>query len=427
MSFKSHQLRIQILLLILIWPTISFATITPKEQLREVWLTDDFSSSNWDTDKVVTLFADNGFPITSAQAQELIALEQQRRYDDALTYLYDAFNFEGDFQVKTATTVITTTTVRVEVKKIAGAINKRITKVVKSKQTRHSSPVRVVLFSDWQAGLASGEDYLENANYAERFAEYDQDLNGLAFWTTGSLTQSQHHQTEVASKSDLDNIIIGFDTGVGNDWTFGVSLAWEDIDVNTTFNEGHMNSEGLTVSPYLAYILNERFYLSANIGYGIGEISQDRQFNITTVKSDTDYARYIGNVNLNYQNTIEDRWNVLGYFGVLYAYDRQRDFVETDGTIIDTNVTRMGQFMLGTEVSYVYKQWEPFVNIEFEWEPHITSVSGVNNDTKGANGGIGVRYYLKDEPLFAEIMLNVVGLRQKYEESTISANLRVQF
>ena len=61
--------------------------------------------------------------------------------------------------------------------------------------------------------------------------------------------------------------LAGLDIAPREDLLLGLSVGYEDTDIDTNFNRGNQQTDGFTVAPYLGYLLTDTWSVSASFGY----------------------------------------------------------------------------------------------------------------------------------------------------------------
>ena len=103
-----------------------------------------------------------------------------------------------------------------------------------------------------------------------------EDVRRINIWASG--TYSNYEDT--LSSTDMDGETWNATAGVDYlflDWLIaGLSLGFEDSDTDTNFNRGNVDTDGVTVSPYVLFLLNQYISVDGAVGYSDIDIDQDR-------------------------------------------------------------------------------------------------------------------------------------------------------
>jgi len=76
--------------------------------------------------------------------------------------------------------------------------------------------------------------------------------------------------------ADLDSYRIGVDRFFDGKYLLGLAVLYEKLDTDTQYNGGGQDVDGTTVAPYFSWLINDRFSLDVNAGYGWLDASQNR-------------------------------------------------------------------------------------------------------------------------------------------------------
>ncbi len=271
-------------------------------------------------------------------------------------------------------------------------------------------------------------------------------LKGLGVWGNFSYTSTEDDSQNTKSDADLYNFIIGADYRIKDNMVAGLSFTYEDMDTTTDFNKGNVTSDGFTIAPYFAMLINEYFGFDVNAGYSWISIDQKRKAKNDAgddylgydISSSPDTERYFIALNANGYYKM-DKWNFAGTLGYIYAKEDQDGFIEIDGTKsekVSASTVELGQIYLKAEASYSFDSVEPYLNLGYEYDTTYddenSSTFGKyekyedNLDKDGFTAALGLRYLLL-ETLQGDLQAAGIFGRDNYNEYTISLNLRYDF
>lgn len=248
-----------------------------------------------------------------------------------------------------------------------------------------------------------GESNLKGLAAGDHFA-------GWGFWGSASYTNFDGDNNleantatlvpKVIYDADTKSILVGADRFFTDRLVLGVAAGYEDTSVFTFFNGGNTESDGFTIAPYAAYLINDIFSVDAAIGYSSLDNDADRLELGTgsTLVADYDSDRYFASVNINAANTYND-WYLSGRVGYLYSYESQDGFTETGSTggagnrtVGERNV-HISQFIVGGEASYNFGRQEPYLGAAYV---HDLS-RGIGRNAGGLPGGVAPDFDDDDE------------------------------
>ncbi len=214
-------------------------------------------------------------------------------------------------------------------------------------------------------------------------------LAGWGFWASVSQTDFQARLpialpiASLAYEGDTYSVLAGADKLIMNNLVVGVAIGYEDTEVFTFYNGGHNDSAGLTVVPYMAYLINDNLSVDAAIGYTDLEYDTDRVSITTagtTVTGNYDADRLFASVNLN-ALTAYNNWYFNGRIGLLYTEEEQDAYAESTGgfAAVGQRNIDLTQLQVGVEAAYNFEALEPYIS--------LTYADDLSSDTGGVSGG----------------------------------------
>ncbi len=273
---------------------------------------------------------------------------------------------------------------------------------------------------DGQTGLAAG------------------DVFGLPFGIWGSFTysSSDSDHPSVVYEVDRKNFLGGVDILPLDNLVVGLALGYETADVDTDFNLGSQEVDGITFAPYIGWQYTAQsglsFGLDASGGYTNVDMEQDRTDAVgAKVTSELDADRFFWAANATLSQGF-DQLFLSARTGVLWAREEQDGYVESDGTTVGGRTTRQNQWTIGAEAAYGMGNFEPYANITYERDFNVTETTYVVpagasqpfSDEDDVRGGLGLRYF-NDNGVSGNIEWNRVFGRDDYDEDNFSIFIRV--
>ena len=214
---------------------------------------------------------------------------------------------------------------------------------------------------------------------------------------------------------------------------FGVALGYEYSDIDTRFNQGEQQNDGLTVAPYFGFVLSEILSVDGSLGYSRVEIDQFRTEPGTgqRISSSPTSDRWFVTFNMNAFKAYR-RWLFGGQLGFLYTRNTQNSFTESNGNFRPEVTNKLGQLHVSGDIAYSLGQFEPFARATYEYDYSLTRISVVGggpqpaNDHNGMVIGLGVRYF-SDGGLSGNIEWNRRIGRENLDEDTFMMTIRGEF
>ena len=243
-------------------------------------------------------------------------------------------------------------------------------------------------------GLAAGERFNGWGLWASASHNvFDGDNNPEAGGAIGA--------TKLVYNADTTSMLFGADRFVTDRLILGLAAGYESTDVFTFFNGGNTDTEGFTVAPYAAFLINDMFSVDVAFGYTSLENDTDRLQLGTgaTLLGEFDSDRYFATTNLNVAHT-NGNWYTGGRIGYLYSYEEQDGYTETGGTgggaaarTVGSRNIHISQLILGGEVAYNFGRQEPYVGATYVYDLS----RGIGRNAGGLPGGVAPDFDDEDE------------------------------
>ena len=265
----------------------------------------------------------------------------------------------------------------------------------------------------------------------------------LGVWASGSWSGVEDSNSATAYEGDIVTGLVGADYQVTSSVVAGLSVGYEDVDIDTEYNgyngqDGSLEGDGYTIAPYVGVQVTDK--LSADLTLGYSDIEYDTvRFDPNTgnrISGSTDAERYFVTAGVSGTQALPYDFlaKIRGSF--FYATEDKDAFTETesDGTTIAVGdeTTELGQIFLDTRWAYqAFEGAEPYALIGLEYDiikDDVTAAAGqsIADDDFGAKFGAGVNVDLGNN-ITGGFEAYTVEFREDYDEYTATANLRVKF
>ena len=246
--------------------------------------------------------------------------------------------------------------------------------------------------------------------------------------------------------ADLDSYRIGIDRFFGGKYLLGLAVLYEKLDTDTQYNGGGQDVDGTTVAPYFSWLINERYSLDLNAGYGWFDASQKRIDPTGTpgsppiLRSSYDARRRFASATLNYLRT-RDNWTFGGRLGYLYSVEEQDGYTETGGPSarrVNSRTLRLGQLYVGPDAAYFFGNGlEAYGALLYRYDVTRndgrdggglpSAVGATQPDDKDEwDWSLGLRYYAKRNVTLGVEYLQTEG-RDKFDNQVWSLLARFEF
>ncbi len=262
------------------------------------------------------------------------------------------------------------------------------------------------------AGDGSTVPYGVWGNYS--YSDYDNDLSSTAFDGTSH------------------SFLGGLDFAFWENTVLGVAFGYDNGDIDTTFNLGHQDTDSYTIAPYFGALLTDTLSIDFNVGYSRVEYDQFRTLPGTTtrVTSSPDADRWFGALNLN-GVAYYDNWILGARIGALWAKSVIDSYTESNGAVVARSRARVGEGIIAGDAAYTYKNFEPFLNVSYQYDFELTKISVTtgpqpSNDRDDILMTAGVRYY-DNNGISGNLEYTKRFDRDDFDEDRISITVRVDF
>jgi outer membrane autotransporter protein len=223
----------------------------------------------------------------------------------------------------------------------------------------------------------SSEIFTVNADLA------DNSRNSITGLSSGGEPAS-HGLWMSASVSSLDNTfisteydgglflgMIGYDYRINKRLLLGAALGYESTDIDTRFNGGTVKSNAFTVSPYAAFQICDYLSIDVILSYSFLDYDTTRPTFLGQVTGGYDADRYMVSSNLNYYY-LTGNWNFNARFGYMYTKEDADGFTESDGTRVQSEDTKIGEFQLGGKIGYLINKFELYIGAYYIYDSTMT-------------------------------------------------------
>jgi len=182
------------------------------------------------------------------------------------------------------------------------------------------------------------------------------------FWVSYGRSRYDGSVPVAPYDADLDTVRLGVDRFLGGRYLLGLALLVERLDTRTRYNGGGQDVDGATVAPYFSWLIDDRFSLDLNAGYGTSDATQNRIDPTSApgapsiLRASYDARRSFASATLN-ALTSRGEWSLGGRAGLLHSEEKQDGFTETGGPSARTvrgRTVRLGQFFLGGDAAYAF-------------------------------------------------------------------------
>lgn len=277
-----------------------------------------------------------------------------------------------------------------------------------------SLPVSLEVSTDLQSGefAFSTDAYRQwqqrnNANQASDAGSTLPSMNEAALaaatnlWIKGRYSKSTDSRHDDEIKSDFGILYMGADMRYSSSTRLGImaELDWFDEKADGSGADGE--GQGWMIGPYLASRLTDKLIMDVRGAYGqsYNEISPVGTF---TDKYNT--QRWLLEANLTGQWKV-DNWEILPAVGLHYQQEKQNDYTDRFGQLIESQTVSLGSFNFGPTVYYNLERGDgsiirPMLGIKGIWDIDAPALYNINRSS-----GLGGQRI--EESLRAQVKLGI--------------------
>jgi hypothetical protein len=183
------------------------------------------------------------------------------------------------------------------------------------------------------------------------------DFSNWSIWATPVVSGFKNNIAPYTSNGTVSIALMGLEYNYDDTIISGLSYAYSSVNANTTYNGGTLKSVSKTISPYLVYILNDRWMLDTSAGFG----QATPETNVSGVTGKTSSQSFFATVGGT--NTIEIGKVLVRPRASYTVYkDYLAGYINSANTANAPLTSWLYQTKLGGTVSYEAKPFSPFIS-----------------------------------------------------------------
>jgi len=107
-------------------------------------------------------------------------------------------------------------------------------------------------------------------------------------------------------------------------------------------------------------------------------------------------------------------------------------YTESNGAVVARSRARVGEGIIAGDAAYTYKNFEPFVNVSYQYDFQLTEITVIGGGPQPSNDNddilmrVGVRYY-DNNGISGNLEYSKRFERDDFDEDRISLTVRVDF
>ena len=213
-------------------------------------------------------------------------------------------------------------------------------------------------------------------------------------WVQGGFTSVDGDDTGGEFDGEVINLLVGADYKLNPKMVVGVALGYEDLDIDTTFNNGTFKGEGFGVTPYLGMAFTPQWSIQVLGGWTTVEYDTTR--NNGAITSSFDAERIFGSAAIVGNFKLSKKVVVAPKLSILHLAEDQDGTTDSAGNVTTGETIDLGRISFGGTLSYLAGSVTPFVRIMGEYDYAKEDAANLGNgnfssdDEYGINASVGL-------------------------------------
>lgn len=260
-------------------------------------------------------------------------------------------------------------------------------------------------------------------------------------WAMFNYTHFDNDNRTTAFKGNMYTGAVGGDYKFTDRFLLGLALLYDYVDADTEFNDGKIENNNYTISPYAAFVINKYLYADLILGYSYTNKDTTRKelinFSGQDIKGSTSANRYFGAIFLNAHKKFQETLVALRV-GYRHMHENQDGFSE-DGNLVTTEkdissiTTNLGNLDARLRIGYQVTDYAmPYIQGGVDYDVTRTKIEVAtgnvmpDNNRLGYTLGAGLGFKPMDN-LFGDLQFNYHGRQDSLKMFRVGARLRYQF
>ena len=242
---------------------------------------------------------------------------------------------------------------------------------------------------------------------------------GTGVWALGGAFYLNGDKPGAKYDGSLSTAMLGIDKKFG-DLLAGVAVGYERLGLDTKYNDGKIEYDGVSVAPYLSYAFTKNLIADAMFSYTwLNYTMKDKQLGVG-YHDTVDANRMVTSAGITQYYPLE-KWLFSGRLGTMYINEHQGSY-----TLKTTDYGKSGvytwQGQVGGRASYDLGQLKPFFGATYMYD---IAKSGGDTDQHGADFDLGLNYSATDSLSFG--LTGTYGIRENFYKAGGMLNARYEF
>jgi len=247
-------------------------------------------------------------------------------------------------------------------------------------------------------------------------------------WVQGGYTFVDGDDTGGEFDGEVINILVGADYKIKPKMVVGVALGYEDLDIDTAFNNGTFEGQGFGITPYLGMALTPQWSIQLLGGWTTVEYDTTRNNGAITSSFDAD--RIYGSASIVGNFKLTNKIVAAPKLSILHLAEDQDGTTDSAGNVTAGETIDLGRISFGGTLSYLAGRVSPFVRILGEYDYAREDAVNLGNgnfssdDEHGINATVGLNMNFGNGVIGNVEATSATLLRENLDVYTVSGRIR---
>lgn len=247
-------------------------------------------------------------------------------------------------------------------------------------------------------------------------------------WVQGGYTFVDGDDTGGEFDGEVINILVGADYKIKPKMVVGVALGYEDLDIDTAFNNGTFEGQGFGITPYFGMALTPQWSIQLLGGWTTVEYDTTRNNGAITSSFDAD--RIYGSASIVGNFKLTNKIVAAPKLSILHLAEDQDGTTDSAGNVTTGETIDLGRISFGGTLSYLAGRVSPFVRILGEYDYAREDAVNLGNgnfssdDEHGINATVGLNMNFGNGVIGNVEATSATLLRENLDVYTVSGRIR---
>ena len=247
-------------------------------------------------------------------------------------------------------------------------------------------------------------------------------------WVQGGYTFVEGDDTGGEFDGEVINFLVGADYKINPKMVLGVALGYEDLDIDTDFNNGTFEGQGFGITPYFGMALTPQW--SIQVLGGWTNVEYDTTRNNGAISSSFDATRIFGSAAIVGNIKLTNKLVAAPKLAILHLAEDQDGTTDSAGNVTTGETIDLGRISFGGTLSYLAGGVSPFIRVLGEYDYAKEDAVNLGNgnfssdDEFGINATVGLNMNFGNGVTGNVEATSATLLRDNLDVYTVSGRIR---